>query len=138
MNRFKLNIKYLRGIKKLSQKDISEKLNVKRTSVANWEQGISYPNMDILFHIREFFDITLDELLLTNMEIEKYTRKDKGDKLASNKIKIDKLELSNSKFEEVVSLQAKTIEIQTDTMKRNAESIEKLVSLLEVEKKDKK
>jgi len=128
----------LRGIKKLSQKDISEKLNVKRTSVANWEQGISYPNMDILFRIREFFDITLDELLLTNMEVEKYTKKDKGEKLAHNQIKIDELELSNSKFEEVVSLQAKTIEIQADTMKRNAESIEKLVSLLEVEKKDKK
>jgi len=137
MNLFKLNLKYLRADKKLNQKELSEELSVKRTSVANWEYGTSYPNMDILFRIGEYFNITLDELLLTNVEIESYNKKDKSEKDANNQIRIRELEVTNSKFEEIISFQAKTIEKQADTMKRNSESIEKLVGLLEVEKKNK-
>lgn len=137
MNLFKLNLKYLRGVKKLNQKELSEELSVKRTSVANWEYGTSYPNMDILFRIGEYFDITLDELLLTNMEVDTYTKKDRSEKHINDQIKIDELEIVNSKFEEIISLQVKTIEKQATAMKRNAESIEKLVSLLELEKKNK-
>jgi len=135
MNHFKLNLKYLRGNKKLNQKELSEELSVKRTSVANWEYGTSYPNMDILFRIVEYFEVTLDEFLLTNMVVESYTKKDKSEKLANDLIKIKELEASNLKCEEIINLQTKTIEKQADTMKRNAESIEKLVGLLEMEKK---
>jgi len=64
MNRFKKNIKYLRKQKKLTQIELSEELGVKRTSVINWENGYSYPGMETLFKVKEYFDVTLDDLLL--------------------------------------------------------------------------
>lgn len=45
--------------------------------------------------------------------------------------------VANLKFEEIINSQPKTIGKQATTMKRNAEIIEKLVSLLEVAKVNK-
>ncbi len=44
----KNNLKKIRKENNLSQEELAEKLNVSRQSVSKWEQGITYPEMDIL------------------------------------------------------------------------------------------
>ncbi|NOY49395.1 MAG: helix-turn-helix transcriptional regulator [Chlorobi bacterium] len=67
MNFISNNIKYLRKQKNLLQSELADKINVKRTSVASWEQGVSYPNLDTLVRICGFFSVTLDEIVTQNL-----------------------------------------------------------------------
>ncbi|MEX2594516.1 MAG: LexA family transcriptional regulator [Anditalea sp.] len=62
------NIRYLRKQKGLTQSDISEKLNIKRTMISAYEDGRSEPKLAGLNTLAEIFDISLDELL--NRDIE--------------------------------------------------------------------
>ena len=54
----------LRKQKGLSQEELANRLNVSRQTVSKWEVGESSPDMEKLVAISEFFDISLDELVL--------------------------------------------------------------------------
>ncbi|WP_080145890.1 helix-turn-helix domain-containing protein [Marinilactibacillus piezotolerans] len=48
---------------KLSQQALAEKLHVSRQNISSWEVGRTYPDLDILVTISEFYQIPLDDLL---------------------------------------------------------------------------
>lgn len=48
---------------KISQEEFSEIFNVTRQTVSNWENSKSYPNIETLIKISEYFNISLDILL---------------------------------------------------------------------------
>ena len=52
----RLNIIMNRKRLKLTQKDLSEKLGVKKNTVSSWEQGLSTPNIDTLAMLLDLFD----------------------------------------------------------------------------------
>ena len=54
----------LRKQKGFSQEELANRLNVSRQTVSKWEVGESSPDMEKLVAISEFFDISLDELVL--------------------------------------------------------------------------
>ena len=56
-------IKNARTIKKLTQEQVAEDLNVSRQTISNWENGRGYPSIDSLKTILGFFSILIDELL---------------------------------------------------------------------------
>lgn len=56
-------LKELREQKGWSQGDLAEKLGVKRTSVANYEQGISFPPLPALEKLATLFGVSLDGLV---------------------------------------------------------------------------
>lgn len=52
----------LRTLKKLSQGDLADMLNVSRQSVSKWETDSAVPDLDKLMKLCDVFGITLDEL----------------------------------------------------------------------------
>lgn len=56
-------IKELRKEKKLTQKELGEKLNITDKAISKWERGLSFPDIAVLKDLAEFFEIDISELL---------------------------------------------------------------------------
>lgn len=56
-------IKELREAKKMTQKDLAEHLNVTPQAVSKWERNKSYPDLDTLLKLSQYFQISTDKLL---------------------------------------------------------------------------
>ena len=56
-------IRTLRKLNKLSQEKLAEIMNVSRQAIAKWELGKSYPDIDKLIEISNYFNISIDSLL---------------------------------------------------------------------------
>jgi len=71
------NLKYLRKKSGKTQDALSAAVNIGRTTIANYEAGISEPNLETLVILSNFFGISVDDLLSKNVEdIAKATEKD--------------------------------------------------------------
>ncbi len=57
------NLKSIRKLSGFTQKQIAEQLNVVESCYANWEQGRTEPNIEMLKKLGKIFNITLDELI---------------------------------------------------------------------------
>jgi len=62
------NLKYLRKKKGKTQDALSVDLQIGRTTLANYEAGISEPNIETLMTISNYFGISVDELLSKKIE----------------------------------------------------------------------
>ena len=56
-------LKSLRKEKNISQEKLAQYLNVSFQAVSKWENGSTYPDIELLPEISRFFGITVDELL---------------------------------------------------------------------------
>ncbi|MDE6504795.1 MAG: helix-turn-helix domain-containing protein [Clostridia bacterium] len=57
------NIKFYRKQFKMTQEELAEKLNGKKSLVSNYETGYSTPDIYTLCKLADIFDVTLDELV---------------------------------------------------------------------------
>ncbi len=57
------NIKFYRKQLKMTQSQLAEKLNGKKSLISNYENGYSTPNIYMLCKLAEIFEISLDELV---------------------------------------------------------------------------
>lgn len=64
------NITRLRKENNLTQDDLAEKLFVTRQALSKWENGLSYPSIDVIFELCKIFNVSFEELLLVNEEIK--------------------------------------------------------------------
>ena len=62
-NKFVHNLKSIRTLSRLTQKQVAAKLEVVESCYANWEQGRTEPNIETLRKLCVLFDVTLDELI---------------------------------------------------------------------------
>lgn len=53
----------LRRSKKMTQKDLAEKLNITDKAVSKWERGLSGPDISLLTPLADILEITVSELL---------------------------------------------------------------------------
>ena len=56
-------ITVLRQERKLSQRQLAEKLNVTRQAISQWENGLRLPSPEILIVLSEFFEVSINEIL---------------------------------------------------------------------------
>ena len=63
----KQNLKYLRGIKSISQKKISEILGISRSAYGHYETGKSEPVASILLKLSKYYKLTVNDLLTKNI-----------------------------------------------------------------------
>lgn len=56
-------IKELRSLKQLNQQDLALALDMKQSTIANYEKNIRTPNLETLILISDYFGISLDELI---------------------------------------------------------------------------
>ena len=85
------NLTKLRKQKKLTQLELANKFNFSDKTISKWESGESLPNIDVLCKLAEFYDVTLNDLVNPDFEVEKQRKKDEG---FSNKIAIASLAVS--------------------------------------------
>ncbi|AQY37469.1 helix-turn-helix transcriptional regulator [Bacillus thuringiensis] len=73
---FSERLKEEREKRNWSQNDLAEKIHVSRQSVSKWETGKNYPSIEIIIHLSDLFDITIDELLRSDEELTQKIIKD--------------------------------------------------------------
>jgi len=59
-----------------SQDYLAEKIYVSRQSISKWETNKNYPGIEVIIDLSDIFDITLDELLRSDEELEEKVIKD--------------------------------------------------------------
>ncbi len=64
---FCTNLKNARQENGLTQKQVAQKLGVVESCYANWEQGRTEPNLEMLRQLSTLLHISLDELLNGNL-----------------------------------------------------------------------
>lgn len=71
------NIKKIRKAKKMSQKELSEVLNVSTVSIWKWENGTAIPDATYLYDMSKLFGVSMDTFLGQYSFEEKSQRKEK-------------------------------------------------------------
>jgi transcriptional regulator with XRE-family HTH domain len=77
------NIRYLRRQASNTQTELASLINKGQTTIGNWENGISEPNIEELLILSNYFDIPLDilvkvDLSKTNWVSERVREKEHG------------------------------------------------------------
>ena len=67
MNYFSQNLKFLRKENNLSQPELAQALNVSNGMISFWENGKYEPTASNIIAIANFFNISIDDLLLTQL-----------------------------------------------------------------------
>lgn len=64
---FSDKVRKLRIQNNLSQEELSEKLNVSRQTISKWEAGNTFPEIEKLISMSDFFQVSIDYLLIDNI-----------------------------------------------------------------------
>ena len=67
------NLRFLRTKHKLTQDDLSSLLNISRQAYSNYETSKRTPDLDSLLHISRFYRISIDDLVLDNLQSTYHT-----------------------------------------------------------------
>lgn len=54
----------LRKEKKLTQKELAEKLNITDRAVSKWERGLGAPDISLLKPLSEILEVSINEILI--------------------------------------------------------------------------
>ncbi len=77
----------LRKKKGISQEELANEVNVTRQTISKWELGESTPDMEKMIALSNYFDITLDELVLGRKpSLEENNKETAVTKIMNNKI----------------------------------------------------
>ncbi len=68
---FNEKLQKIRKEHNITQESLADKLNVSRQAVSKWESGGAYPDTEKLIQISKLFNISLDELINDNPELNK-------------------------------------------------------------------
>ena len=63
---FKDNLRQLRTEKGITQTQLAKILGVDQRTISAWEKGVCEPSLSIIISLCDFFDETVDELLMEN------------------------------------------------------------------------
>lgn len=92
------NIKYLRTRSGLTQKDLGKVVGGTNAMIQKYEKGTGSPSFEILIKLAEYFDISIDDLVFRNLNIEgkwqaisqvQEASVEYGNKLKSEKLKTE-------------------------------------------------
>ena len=94
---FRENLKTIRKAKGYTQEELAIKVNVVRQTVSKWEKGLSVPDADVLSHIAEVLEVSVSELLGTEIKQE-----DSKNKVAEQLAKIsEQLAIKNRRSKKI-------------------------------------
>ena len=77
---FSKNLVSLRKAKQISQYDLADAMNVKRTQISQWESGRNNPTLETIERVAEFFDVPSILLLEDEQTDNKEGRSSRLDK----------------------------------------------------------
>lgn len=73
MDLFSDNLKHLRQAHRLTQQDLANKLEVKRSQIGAYEEGRAMPKIPVLQQLAAYFNLSLDELVGKDLKAEEKT-----------------------------------------------------------------
>ncbi|KAA5539394.1 XRE family transcriptional regulator [Adhaeribacter rhizoryzae] len=83
------NLKFLRKKNGLTQAQLAEKLNIKRSLIGAYEEGRAEPRLSTLVNIARLFDISLDQLVTNDLSKNGLTLvKDNNSGAENNKLRV--------------------------------------------------
>jgi len=85
MSFFGKNIKKIRGVKGLSQQAFAEVFDLKRATLGAYEEGRSEPKIDTIIKIANYFSISIDGILTSELTVNELLRF-KGDLTVASEI----------------------------------------------------
>lgn len=119
----------LRKKEKLTQEQLSEKLNVSRQTLSNWEKGATNPDIAQAKNVASFFKISLDDLLDNKLEVN-CSKKNVLMNLIGKNCYLDML---SDDYDEVFGKVCTILEISSEfvkfSFKEGKHVVEKLVDL---------
>ena len=74
--KFSENLKTQRILNGVKQEDIATLCDVTRSAVSNWENGRRLPHIDIIQSLAKFFNVTMEDLLGTDIKYVKQLTKE--------------------------------------------------------------
>lgn len=98
------NLKKYRNLKKLSQEDMANKLDISRPAYTGYETGRRKPSLDMLYKIADILEVSIDDLsgvkkqsinLLEDAEVLMFSDKEGWDELPEERKKEIMRELSD-------------------------------------------
>ncbi|MQS53348.1 helix-turn-helix domain-containing protein [Companilactobacillus mishanensis] len=84
--KFGNRLQQLRHAKKITQLELSQDMKVSRQTISSWETGNSFPDIDSLISISDYFDVSLDILIKDDPDVSKYLSRDNVSKKMSKLI----------------------------------------------------
>ena len=60
---FASNVRAMRENSRLTQQQLADKLSVTQRKISYWESGKIEPDLESLWRLADFFDVTIDELV---------------------------------------------------------------------------
>jgi len=69
MSFFGINLKKIRKLKSISQKEMAEIISLKRAALGAYEEGRSEPKIDTIIKFANYFSISIDDLLKRELSI---------------------------------------------------------------------
>lgn len=72
---FQNNLRSLRKKSGLSQEELGIRLNIARQTISKWENGVSVPDAETLVKLAEILDVSVNELLGTDIKPDEITDK---------------------------------------------------------------
>lgn len=98
------NIRVLRGLKKLSQEQLADELDITRPRLAAYEESRNEPPVDLIIKIATYFQISIDALMRGDLS---HTSPDTLMKIGKNRILFPiKVDSENNDLIEVVPVKA--------------------------------
>lgn len=73
---FSSSLKQLRLSHNLSQTQLAKRLNVSPKTISNWENERNLPDIELVIKIARILDVTIDELIIGNNQLEAKLIKD--------------------------------------------------------------
>ena len=93
-----MNLKSFRQKLGISQRELSEKLEIPITTLFSYEQGTCRPSIDALIKIADFYNVSLDELVGRDSDTVNLKFLDENEAYLIKKIlKMNQLELSKTR-----------------------------------------
>ena len=124
---FSENLKRLRKLEKLTQRDISNILNTDRSAIANYERGARVPPIEVLIAIANHFNVSLDYLILGK-------RSSESNDTTTNQALINELMAENTALMEAqinVNKENAALKKETDILANLISSLKTYNNLLE-------
>lgn len=87
------NIRHLRKLKKMSQNELAEVLEIPRSTLNNWERGTAEPRLQDIIRIADYFEISLGDIISTKAEYLQET--DYSDEVKVLAVTLNEMDMSN-------------------------------------------
>ncbi|MDI3322618.1 helix-turn-helix transcriptional regulator [Pinibacter soli] len=121
---FASNLRYLRKRKGVTQTEIAILVEKAHTTIGNWEKRIAQPNIEELVIISDFFQISLDRLIVDDLALTSYNfehsqavKEEQEAYLANTGKLIDSLQLNVDTLKQLMDVKDKQIaELMTENM----------------------